>query len=226
MKKIIILLFLFAAVIASANEYYSAKIKFLDGDVKEGYAELPSNQLLDNAIKFKESEKGKLIRYDFDIIQYIIYHTDSGKEYLFEWKNIKSIYGSKKNPKESNPTIKYWSLVAFANPAIKCYRTADVYYIDEEEEIQFIIKNNIGLASVSISFLRPNEEVPTMITSSNMESQNMLGRESKFRKSAAYYFKDIPELVKRIDNKELKAENIGELLKAYLVYMENQNSKK
>ncbi|AXG73321.1 hypothetical protein DVK85_03380 [Flavobacterium arcticum] len=225
MKKILTLLFLFVAVIANAAKYYKSKIEFIDGSTKEGYAELPSNSMFDGAIKFRISKKEKSIRYDFDTIEYILYYTDSGRKHIFERKNIKSIYGSKKKPREHNFKSKYWSLLRFSDPVIKCYQTGENYYIDGEGEITVTIKNNIGLASTSICFLRPDEEILTMITTGDIKGANVLGRESKFRKSAAHYFKDVPELVERIRDKEFKAENIEELLKTYVAYKNGQNSK-
>lgn len=218
MKKIITLLFLFVVVVAKAEKYYEAEIQFRNGELKNGYAELPSNSILEGAIKFRESEKGKIIRYDSDEIEYIAYSTDSGREYLFEYRNIKTIYGSKNNPREHTFKVKYWSLLTFADPVIKCYQTGENYHIDNEGEITLTLKSNIGMASTSISFLRPGEEVLTMITSSETEGANALGRESKFRKSAAHYFKDVPELAKRIIDKEFKTDDIPELLKTYVLY--------
>ena len=59
MKKLLLLFFILSTVCAQAK-YYEAKLLMADGTIKDGFAKLPSNQLLDTHIEFKTSEKGEV----------------------------------------------------------------------------------------------------------------------------------------------------------------------
>lgn len=218
MKNYFTLLALFFILTVNANEYYKATIYFTSGQQKEGFAELPSNKTLDNAIKLRETQDGKSGRYDFDTIDKIIYYTDSGNEYVFERMSVTMLYGSKKKPKEHTYKKKVWFLLVFADPAINHYYTGQSYYIDNEDRI--ITKTSDSSSKgveMILAFKRPDEENPTRITAF-LYGTVADGEEARFRRTAALYFRDEPELVERIKNKEFKADNVKALAKAYVQY--------
>ena len=215
MKKTLTLLFIFISLVANASKYYKSKIRFINGDIKEGYAELPTNKMLDNAIRFKESERGKTTKFKNDEIDNILYYTDSGNKYFFELRKLTMLFGSKKNIKENTKNARYWFLAVASNPAVTYYYFSQTYYIDSDDKIVAKSVDSSGMwATIVLAFKRPNEENPTMIGSLNYGAK-VIGEEKRFRKFTAYYFKDEPNLVKRIENKEFKREDIEELIKAY-----------
>ncbi|OIQ21829.1 MAG: hypothetical protein BM557_03275 [Flavobacterium sp. MedPE-SWcel] len=217
MKNIITLLLLFTALTVTAKDYYKAKILFLDKTIKEGYAELPSNKTFDNSIKFQETKKGKKTKYKFNKIDQIIYYTDSGNEYLFERRKRTMLYGSKENIKSRTPKKKHWFLVVFSNPIISYYYSGDTYSINNRDHLITKISDGGTWASVNLSLKRQNEENPTLIGAFNYGA-HVFGTERRFRKHTAHYFKDSPELVKRIQNKEFKIKDIVKLLEVYIQY--------
>ncbi|KAF2519934.1 hypothetical protein E0W68_01525 [Flavobacterium salilacus subsp. salilacus] len=216
MKKALILLFLFMAFVANANEYYKAKIQLLSGDVKEGYAELPSNRILDGAIKFKESEKGKTTKFKNDDIDIILYTTEAGK-YLFERRNTRIAIKSFGKEREKTYKSKSWLLVRFYDPLITYYWIGQTYLIDEEGDMVARTVDTSGTwADISLFYRRPGEDAPTLMAS--FSSITIIGAEKKFRKWAMLYFGEDNEIGQRIENKEFKIENMLELAKAYVAY--------
>ena len=213
MKKIITLLFLFFAVIANAAKYYEAKIEFNNGDVKKGYAILPSNY--DRVIYFRETEKGKNERYNSNLIDKITYYTDSGNEVIFIRTNLRGIRKSKKGIKEKVKKKKQWHVMAFSSDYISMYYLGHGYDIDENNN-RIIKKANNDLSLILLSLKRPNEKPVTVITADS--GTRFVVSEKSYLNSLIAYFEDVPELVERIENNEFRGGYFKQILEAYTEY--------
>ena len=60
MIKNIVLTFILIQSFCLNAQYHKAKLQMTNGSIKEGFAKLPSNRLLDNKVEFKTSRKGEV----------------------------------------------------------------------------------------------------------------------------------------------------------------------
>lgn len=95
-------------------------------------------------------------------------------------------------------------------PSIKLYRVYSSSSINVNQG-----GGNRGNVDVSDTFwycLRPGEEVATMIS---WTFHTQVNKNNIFRKNATEYFKDYPALSQKIDNRELKHDDIIEAVTQY-----------
>lgn len=217
MRKILLLSLLFLSMIVQAQEYYSAEIVFKNGNTKTGYSTLPSNQAFQKSIKFKEAFKGSSKKIKSDALAKITFTLDDGKKYLFERSGM--MYVTKKyhkNKEKQCEKIKSnWILATYYSEHIITYNLAQKYYIDKNNIlISQSIDNSGTWADIFLLVKKPGETCATMI-GHIAYGATIIGQEKRFRKSASIYFDDKEDLVKRINNKEFKNNEIKELAQAY-----------
>ncbi|MBQ0767990.1 MAG: hypothetical protein KBT58_01775 [Bizionia sp.] len=217
MRKLLLLTALLLGIIVQAQEYYSAEIILRNGNTKTGYSTLPSNKAFQKSIKFKTASKGSSKKIKSDAIDKIIFTLDDGKKYLFERSGM--MYVTKKyhkNKEKQCEKIKNnWILATYFSEHIITYNLAQKYYIDKNNTmISQTIDNSGTWADIFLLVKKPEETCATMI-GHIAYGATIIGQEKRFRKSASIYFEDKEELVKRINNKEFKSNEIQELAKAY-----------
>jgi hypothetical protein len=218
-KLIFITLFLLSSTI-QAQKFYTAKIIMNDGMQKSGFATLPVNGSFNKPIKFKSSKDGSAHNINNNDISGAIYTSDSGNEYLFE--RIVMIYINKsfdeqKNGEKCDSSKKNWALVTSYSKNIMSYYLAQKYIIEKNGKLVSKTSNTGTWADIFILFRRPNESCASMIGHIAYGAK-IIGQEKKFRNVASEYFKDKPELVKRIKNKEFKSNEFQKLINAYNSY--------
>lgn len=218
MKKIIlVILFLSAYTFSSAqkrgiipfiNKYKKATIYFRDSTKQEGLAKVT---YFDNKIKFKKDKKSEKVIYDYMEIdkltilerkedvtyQYKIHkHKDFKKpQYpLLEIVTIGkiSLFSKEVTHTSSTPGFGSFSLSGGGTPSyspsmggFSSSHSSTVYYLSRDN----------------------NDEIFYYM------DKNILG--GKFKKSAGKYFKDCPELVKKIQSKEFKRRHIVGIIEYY-----------
>lgn len=220
MKKIILLILFFAitsfsnaqmGIIPYINKYKSATLYFRDGTIKEGLAKIT---VLDEKIKFKKNKKSKKSIYDYSKIDKIIILETKGFV-TYQYKIIK-----KKNVKKPQyPLLKILekgSLSLYSieqtgtitSPGLSGY---DVNMNGKNVHVASTKGMSTYFSSKSYYISKGNS---TEVFSIN--NTNILG--GKFIKSASKYFKDCPELVKKIESKEFRRNDIIGIVQYY-----NQN---
>jgi len=193
-------------------QYYQSKILFANGQSKEGYTELPTNSLFDSSIKFQADKNGKAEKIKNDEIEKIVYYTDNGKEYHIERTAIRQFIGKRENTTKK----KAWIHVRFSTPEIIFYDQAEKYIINKHGDfISSTIDYSGTWADIALLFKRPGEVVPTILGSLS-NGAIIINKERTFRTTAILYFKGEESIIKRIESKEFKSEDMLELAKAYI----------
>lgn len=207
MKNILLISFLFSSFFMQ-SQYYSAKLLMVDGDIKEGFAKLPSNKMLDNKVEFKTTEKGTLIDLDEDSIYQILYTADTGTQFLFERAQAVHLYKSFGKEIETEKSNKHWMLLIHKNPALREFSLAQRYKIDKKGRMVSIVGNGSFWTTIYFLFRKPEEEKAFIVSGKGFTH-------GQVRKAMAIFFKDTPDFVARIENKEFKNWDVHKVADAY-----------
>lgn len=196
MRKISLLFFLFTFSIIHA-QYHQAKLLMASGEVKEGLAKLPSNQLLDSRVEFKETRKGEATKFEDDEVAQLLITSKQGNNFLFERNN--AVYLQKFMGKEYVQEKKNmnWMLLVYANPSIQIYSMPQKFRLDDKGRLVSIKEGNALWDDIYFLFRRPDQEKAYIVSGKSYPH-------ARERKALAIYFKDYPEFVERIENKEFK----------------------
>ena len=218
MRKITIVLFLLTMLPGYAQTLYKAKIMLANGEIKDGYANLPSNSLLSGSVTFKPEKKGKGTKIKKDDIQNAVYYADNGNEFYFECTIVKQLLGKH----ELRPTKKKsWIVATYSNPDITVYSFGESYYIDKEGAMVTKSGASGTWAEIFVCLRRPGEEVPTSITAYNFGAA-VIGHDAKFRNASKKYFEGETKFIERIENKEWEHEQVREMAEAYAAYKKGE----
>lgn len=216
MKYLFTLTFVFVFLSVQSKPFYSAKITLVNGQKKEGFAHLPSNKMLDNAIRFKTNNSAKPEKIKEKDIDQIQYTTETGNNYVLVRNKTRRIMRFFGKVREDVSNKKAWLLLKFQHSKINYYYYAQSYKIDKEGAMIAKTVDRSGMwADIFLLLKRPNEEIPTIITSLSYGAV-IIGKEKRFRKYSKIYFSDNKSLVKRIDDKEFKHDKMEDLIKAYI----------
>ena len=213
MKKILLLVSFLLSVHMQAQEYYAAKLLFVNGEIMEGKATLPTNKVLINNIKIKKKGSKITTLISSNTIYQVLYTLYNGNKYLFERNKIGITPKAFKKQRIGSSFQNEWFLVTFSHPLIKAYISTQSYYVNKQKgilETHSYEGRNI-IFGTSYLLKRPNEEAPTLLSLSSTTN-------SKFREWASAYFKENTALVARIKNKEFKVFQIYQLAIAYTLY--------
>ena len=207
MKKLLVAIFLLSLFFANA-QYYEAELLMINGSVKKGFAKLPSNKMMDKKIKFKRSKTGSVYKLKEDNISRIIFTSNKGIKFLFERTNVVDLHKSFGKEHTYKRKRKSWILLVHKNPSIKAFYMSNTYVIDKDGVM--ISKNNHAAFNGVINFLvqKPLETEAYIVSSTGFPS-------SMTRKSMAIYFKDYPEFLKRINNKEFRGAEIEKIAEEF-----------
>lgn len=216
MKKNILLFAFLFTITAYSQKLYKAKLTLVNGETKEGYADIPSNSLFSKTVIFSIEEKGKKVKFKNDEIDHATYYTDNGNEFYFERTRIRQLFGEK----EWTAKQKIWIVATYSSQHLMAYSWAQSYYIDSAGTMVSKSADSGGWADIFICFKRPGEEFPSSITSFTYGA-TVIGQDKRFRKSAILYFKGEDVFNQRIENKEWTHEQIYEMAKAYSAYKGN-----
>lgn len=196
-------------------QYYKAKLLMNYGGVKEGLAELPSNQLLDSNIKFKESVKANAEKIPHEDIQKILYTTDKGHQFLFERNNVVHLYKSFGKEMETEKLQKHWTLLFHQNKALNVYSLAQRYKIDKKGTMISITGAHSMWEYVYFLYKRNEEDKAYIVSAKGFTN-------GQVKNAMEMYFKDVPALVERIKDKEFKHFPVDEIADAYAEYFKEE----
>ncbi|MFD2551351.1 hypothetical protein ACFSQP_05925 [Bizionia sediminis] len=207
MKHLILLLVLLTSS-AVFSQYYPAKILMTTGDIKEGFAKLPSNKMLDNKIEFKTTKNGTRIDLDEDGIYQILYTADTGTQFLFERSQAVHLFKSFGKEVEVEKANKHWMLLIHQNPALNEYSLAQRYKIDKKGRMVSIVGNGSFWTTIYFLFRKPDAENAYIVSGKGFTH-------GQVRKAMAIFFKDTPAFVARIEKKEFKNWDVHKVADAY-----------
>lgn len=215
-KTILVLLFLSMYTFSSAqksiipfiNKYKKATIYFRDETKKEGLAKVT---FFDSKIKFKKNKKSEKVIYNYmDIDKLTILE---GKE------NVTYQYKIHKHKDFKKPQYPLLEIVTIGKISLF---SKDVTHTSSTPGFGSFSVNGSGSASYSPSmggFSNSYSSIIYYLSKDNSDEifyymdKNILG--GKFKKTASKYFKDCPELVKKIQSKEFKRGDIVEIVEYY-----------
>lgn len=210
MKNFLLAAFILVSINVQA-QYYNAKLLMTNGNTKEGLAKLPSNQLLDGKIEFKSSRKGNTEKLNHDEVSQILYTTKTGAQYFFERNNVVHLFKSFGKEIEHEKSEKHWMLLIHVNDVLQEYSLAQRYRIDNKDRMSSITGANSFWYTVYFLLKKPNEDKAYIVSGKGFTN-------GQVRKAMTIYFKDTPEFVKRIENKEFKKSNVSDVADAYAEY--------
>lgn len=206
------------------GQYYKTKITFTNGEITEGYATLPTDALFENT-NYKEALNTETKSIKSDDIASITYHTNEGNEYVFERLQVRFLNKSFGKYYDKIRKGKRWMLIVFSDPLIKFYCWAPNFSMDSAGVITATSKGNrVAWGEIPLYLRRPDEPAAAQITT--LTSMDIISEQNHFRKIAAYYFQNEPQLVKRIEAKEFTNDNLIKLVEAYIAIKKNTISQK
>lgn len=210
MKHVIVLLLICTPFILNA-QYHKAKLQMVDGSLKDGFAKLPSNKLLDSKVEFKVSKKAKVEKFKDGEVSKIMIRSKGGDQYVFERLPIVHLFKSFGREIEREKSQKHWVLLYQTNKKLSSFSLAQRYKLDRNGVMKSITGSNSIWEFVYFLLKRTEEDKAYIV--SGMGFTN-----GQVRKAMAIYFNDIPEFVERINNKEFKKHGVHEVANEYAKY--------
>jgi hypothetical protein len=198
MKTLLVFLFSIVLLPAQAATFIPAELRFTDGKSLKGFATFPDKPN-DKSILFKTKENAEPASYSSEVLKTLIYTFEDGK---VEFDRI-MIYPSLLNSKKSAGP--YWLEVIERGHAT-------LYYALREGST--MVRSGVSSMEGADKFwycMRPNEEAAKVISW-------VIGRvnaNETFRREGQKYFKDSPELAKKIKDKVYKYDQIVEAVREY-----------
>lgn len=205
MKHVLIFL-LVVPFMVFGQKYHKGTIHFSDGKTLTCLINPPSNPY-DKKIETKVSEKSDKVSYKSEDIKSVTIATNDSSQYEFVWGATKKITGG----------LDYsWFYVILKGYAT-LYGSSDGFKINKKGELILFGKSSgfsVPGSTPDFCFYaqREGEKYATLI---GLYSPGTSGLNNFFRKSSSDYFKDSPEVVQRLKDKEFK---IGDIVKVVSEY--------
>lgn len=193
----------------NGNPYWKGEIKLLDGTMKKGFVKVP-NSSKEDYVAYRSSMNGDKETVKRKNIDYVKVSSESGNHYVYE--NIPAVMTIKGNSSIGTSLL----LVAAKNNYVTFYVQSGVYKVDKEKgEIYILDRYNYGkdLPIVSYYIRKKSEEKAHMFAQTG---NNIIGLNGKLKKSAKHNLAEVPGLVKKIEEKELRHTDIPEIIQQYV----------
>jgi hypothetical protein len=205
---IALLLFVCSMNLVSAQKFFKGQLTYNNNVILVGLINMPDTPG-DKKIKFKLTESSEVQKIKSELIRFITITSDEGIPCILE-----NIEISKKEKAFCFLLIKGYSSLYMTGQGISTDKYGNV-------RPTAVYVSGRSLPEFFYMVKRKNEKYLTTIAITS-PSKTMFGKAKAFRKMAAEYFKDYPELVKRINNKEFTEENVVQVVSIYNDYMENK----
>lgn len=186
------------------NPYWEGKIKLTDGTVKTGYVMVPSSSK-ENYIAFKPTMDGKKETVKRKEIESIVVTSKTGREYLYE--NIPAVLTI--TGKTSWGTS---LLLVFGKNSYATFYIESQKYIasDKTGEISLLYRYDHGTDFPTVSYYIRKKGAPK---ANLFYITRHLGG---IKKGVNHHLTEDPELIKRVNGRELKQDDIPEIISTYL----------
>ncbi len=206
MKYILIFIFtplFFFSQNINTNPYWEGQILLTNGTVKKGLVKVPNSKSV-TGVSIKSSESGSAERIPEKEIQAVMVTSDTGKSYLFERMPI--VTTLKGNASLGNSFL----MATNKNDYVTFYILSSAYKVNKKTgTISTVAKGNAYNAPAFYYFIRKKGKEKANL----FYATNMIGG---LNKSAKVHFTEIPDLIKRVKNREFKQKNIDDLIAAYI----------
>jgi hypothetical protein len=205
------LFLLLAVTYLSGQTFYKGTLTFVNGEVKNGFVAPPKDANQKN-ILFKSNEGGKKEKIPNESLSLLSMESENGKTLDFEYCPTAQAKGKS--------TKKYWLFVT-----VKGYATLylmSTYRIDRNGNAYTVYyAQNSHDQSMFPYYLRKKGENVAFFFAYTSPSHMIANLNTFLKKSASLYLTEDPELVKRIERKELTHRNLEEIINIYNDFMSN-----
>lgn len=185
------------------NPYWHGEIKLKDGTIKKGLVQVPYNPG-QSRVAFKATESAKKEKFkkkNIDLVQVV---SKSGK--TLEFETVAAVLTIKGNASIGKNLL----LITNKNDYAKFYVTYGDYRINKDGELYMFYRYMRGTDFPTICYYikKRDYEKARLIHMTNLVRG--------FKKGANAYFNEDSELLKKINNKELRFKDIDEIIRIYL----------
>jgi len=193
-----------AQININTNPYWQGEIRLFDGTIKPGYVMVPNNSK-ENEIAFRPSPKGEKETIKRKHIESVGVVSEKGKRYLYE--NTPIVFSFKSKKAAGNSLL----LVEAKNDYVTFYVESQAYKVDAKSgEIVLLYRYNSGQDFPTITHYIKKKDAPV----ANMFY--MTGLVGGIKKGAKYHLTEDPELMRKINEKELGKNDISEIINNYI----------
>lgn len=192
----------------NTNPIWKGEIRLNDGTVIEGFVRVPNNPSMRN-ISFRKAKNEKSERFRTRNIESVLVISESGKQYLFE--SVAVVPNLKGNASLGKSLL----FVTHKSNYVTFYAAHGLYAIDREGKLVMIYTYEQGKDVPTLSYFIKKRDFEKART---LHMTNLL---RGFRKSANAYFHEDPNLLKRINDWELRFRDIDEIIDIYLETTKN-----
>jgi hypothetical protein len=195
--------------LVNAQKFFKGQLTYKDNKIVVGLINMPATPS-DKKIKFKINESADPEKINSDLIRFITITSDNGKSCTLEHVELS---------KKEGWAFCFLVLEGYAN----LYLTGDGISTDKHGNVTPTSSYVSGRSMPEYYYMikRKSEKYLTTLAITS-PSKTMLGKAKAFRKMAVEYFKDYPELVKRINDKEFTEEDVPQVVSIYNEHMENK----
>lgn len=203
-----LLLIIWSINLVSAQHYVKGQLTYTNNKVLVGLIHIPDTPG-DKKIKFKLNESADMRKIKNDSIRFITTTSEEGITYTLE------------NIEISRKEKAFCFLLIDGYTSL--YLTGQAISTDKQGNVSPIAVCVSGRSMPEFYYMikRKNEKYLTTIAITS-PSKTMFGQAKAFRKMSADYFKDYPELVKRINSKEFTELDVVKVVKIYNEHMESK----
>ncbi|MFP3598038.1 hypothetical protein [Chryseobacterium sp. SIMBA_029] len=205
MKNVITLLLTCLSIIGFGQKYQKALLILKDGEQKQGLIQVNVKSLFQpKKFIFKVSESSEPQKIDISMVKAV---TIFGKNnQVYESENIDYAFNPKKNKTKNGWALKvvsgYYNLYTFGS-----------YSFDKEDNLT--ITNSSNSLPEQFYFIRKNSETRALLFGIYSPSPTYLGLHKVLLDRVKNFMSDNPELVAKVENKELSISDIERIVRDY-----------
>lgn len=187
----------------NTNPYWQGEIKLKDGTLKKGLVQVPNNPA-QSRVAFKLTENSKKVKFKKKNIEAVKVVSKSGK--IYEFEPVAVVITIKGNASLGKSLL----LVYNQNDYVKFYFSSGVYRVNKNDELYTLYRFIQGQDFPTLNYYLKKRDYDK----ARLLYMTSLARGLK--KGANAYFKEDPELLQKINNKELRFKDIDEIIATYL----------
>jgi hypothetical protein len=206
--SIIFLSLVFIINLAYSQHYYPGRIILIDGEKLEGLVNLPFYRM-NKCMFYKSNENAAERKIKTDSVKFVSMVSDEGKT-----STLANVELSRKEKGLVFLLIEGYTTLYF---------TGDGINVDKHGNIVPTASAVAGRSLPEFYYMaqRKAERYPVTLAITS-PAKTVFGQARAFRKLAAEYFKDWPELVKRIKNEEFTEKDVERVVTIYNEHMESK----
>ncbi|WP_034261029.1 hypothetical protein [Altibacter lentus] len=187
----------------NTNPFWEGEIVMLDGRIKTGYIQVPAIAA-EKKISYKETKGSSAESVDRKEIARIKVISENGNHFYFDNLPIGSVTKDKVSKK------RYLLLTHASNNFVSFYVMSQYKVNKRSGTIDFVSSYVQGKDIPTFSYYMSKGD------KTDAKLYYMTKQLGGIKKDAELHFKEDPELVKLIENKELKGDDISEIIKRFL----------